>query len=139
MVALPLSTTHKTPPGYKNLGIVTGIEIRSSNFIQNILAGFADFFGTEAGKDWTGMKKLLVETRDTAVDDMKEQALAKGATEIIGIDIDTADITRGEGQGMLVVTATGTAIRPENVAGGSHARARRPRTRKRRAHFSRRR
>ena len=24
--ALPLSTTHKTPAGYKNLGIVTGIE-----------------------------------------------------------------------------------------------------------------
>ena len=69
--ALPLSTTHKTPAGYKNLGIVTGIEIRSSNFIQSILAGFADFFGTEAGKDWTGMKKLLVETRDTAVDDTR--------------------------------------------------------------------
>jgi uncharacterized protein YbjQ (UPF0145 family) len=41
---------------------------------------------------------------------MMEQAHALGANAILGVDVDYQEISMGNGGGMLMVAATGTAV-----------------------------
>jgi uncharacterized protein YbjQ (UPF0145 family) len=42
---------------------------------------------------------------------MAQQAQERGATAVIGVDLDYETIQVGSGGGMLMVTASGTAVR----------------------------
>ncbi|MDT4887292.1 hypothetical protein FQZ97_1237270 [compost metagenome] len=54
-------------------------------------------------------EKVLREAKDTAISEMIERARAHGADAIIGIDLDYE--TLGESNGMMMVTASGTAVK----------------------------
>ena len=51
----------------------------------------------------------LVRARSQALDEMTSRALKMGADAVVGIDIDYEVL--GENGGMLMVTASGTAVR----------------------------
>lgn len=51
----------------------------------------------------------LAEARETAIREMQEIAQSKGADAVVGIDIDYQVL--GASNGMLMVTATGTAVK----------------------------
>lgn len=85
-------------------GIVTGETIIGANVIKDFLAGLTDFFG---GRSST-YEKVLAEAKDTALKEMQERAAQMGANAIIGIDLDYE--TLGSNGGMLMVTASGTAV-----------------------------
>ena len=105
-----LSTTKSIPPGYRSLGIVKGIQVKSMNIFRDAMTGFASLFGT-GKKDWTGVKNLFDETRDEAIYEMINRATNLGATDIVGIRIQISELSRGsEGMGMLVVSCYGTAL-----------------------------
>ena len=55
------------------------------------------------------MKVSSREARDTALQEMQEEARRKGADAVVGIDIDYQVL--GANNGMLMVTATGTAVK----------------------------
>ena len=120
------STTEIPPTGYKTLGIVTGIQAKSMNIFQGILTNVAAVFGTNE-TDWTQVTDLFHDTRREAIKQMKKKAIRLGATDIIGVRIDVSELSRGQGTGMLVVTAYGTAIAKDNVSmqnGGVYKRSR---------------
>lgn len=85
-------------------GIVTGETIIGANAIKDFMAGLTDFFG---GRSST-YEKVLIEAKDTALAEMKQRAQAMGANAIVGIDLDYE--TLGANGGMLMVTASGTAV-----------------------------
>jgi uncharacterized protein YbjQ (UPF0145 family) len=87
------------------LGIVTAEVIIGANFIKDIMGGLRDFFG---GRSAT-YEKVLQEARQNALSELMQRAQGLGANAIIGIDLDFETI--GGGGSMLMVVASGTAVR----------------------------
>lgn len=85
-------------------GIVTGETIIGANVFKDFMAGLTDFFG---GRSST-YEKVLIEAKDIALKEMQERAKQMGANAVVGIDLDYE--TLGAGGGMLMVTASGTAV-----------------------------
>ena len=117
MTNIQLSTTEMPPSDYEILGLVNGIQVKSMNIFMDIVANIANIFGT-GSKDWTKVKDLFDKTREEAVEEMSANAENLGATDVIGVRIDVSELSRGKGQGMLVVAAYGTAIRKKGQTGG---------------------
>lgn len=87
------------------LGIVTGETIIGANLFKDIFAGIRDIVGGRSGS----YEKVLREAKDTALKEMEEQALRLGADAIVGVDLDYETV--GASGGMLMVTASGTAVK----------------------------
>jgi len=87
------------------LGIVTGETIIGANFIKDFFAGIRDIVGGRSGS----YEKVLREAKDIALKEMEEQAHRMGADAVIGIDLDYETV--GPNGGMLMVTASGTAVK----------------------------
>ncbi|MEM1508619.1 MAG: YbjQ family protein [Thermofilaceae archaeon] len=99
-----LSTTH-TLPGYKivrNLGIVTGISIRTRGMLGRFIAGIEAMVGGRSESYIAELKKA----REEAIQDMVAAASRLGANAIIGIDFETSEVL----EGFIMITATGTAV-----------------------------
>ena len=87
------------------LGIVTGETIIGANIFKDFFAGIRDIVGGRSGS----YEKVLREAKDTALSEMQDAALRLGADAVIGIDLDYETV--GANGGMLMVTASGTAVK----------------------------
>ena len=85
-------------------GVVTGETIIGANFLKDIFAAVRDFVGGRSA----AYEKVLREAKDTAMQEMMERAQQMGANAIVGIDIDYETI--GQGNSMLMVATSGTAV-----------------------------
>ena len=90
-------------------GVVTGEAILGANVFKDFFAGIRDIVGGRSG----AYEKELRKAREIALDEMEEQAREMGANAVVGIDLDYENVTIGNGGGMLMVTASGTAVRVE--------------------------
>ena len=89
------------------LGLVTGEAIMGANVIRDFMASITDFVGGRSGT----YESKFAEARETALQEMEKEAQRKGAEAVVGIDIDYQVL--GANNGMLMVTATGTAVKIE--------------------------
>ncbi len=87
------------------LGIVTGEAILGANLFRDLFAGIRDIVGGRSGAYEQEMRRA----REIALQEMQAQAEALGGNAIVGIDLDY-EVVR---EGMLMVTASGTAVRLE--------------------------
>ncbi|MGK2962904.1 MAG: heavy metal-binding domain-containing protein [Gemmatimonadaceae bacterium] len=55
-------------------------------------------------------ERELRTARQIAMDEMSQQAQELGANAVIGVDLDYESIQMGQGGGMLMVSASGTAV-----------------------------
>lgn len=85
-------------------GIVTGETIIGANFLKDFMAGIRDIVGGRSG----AYEKVLREAKDSSMKEMEERAAAMGANAVVGIDIDYETI--GQGNSMLMVAVSGTAV-----------------------------
>ncbi|MBN1447584.1 MAG: heavy metal-binding domain-containing protein [Bacteroidetes bacterium] len=101
-----ITTTHgiegKTIQEYK--GIVTGEAILGANIFKDMFAGIRDIVG---GRSATYERELR-DAKDIALREMEERAVALGANAVVGVDLDYENL--GASGGMLMVTASGTAV-----------------------------
>lgn len=86
-------------------GIVFGEVISGVNFFKDLGAGIRNLIGGRS----SSYEKELLEARRKALSELEERARLMGADAVVGIDIDYEVL--GEGGGMLMVTASGTAVR----------------------------
>jgi uncharacterized protein YbjQ (UPF0145 family) len=86
-------------------GVVFGEVISGVNFIKDFAAGLSNFFG---GRSST-YEDELIQARENALREMESRARQLGADAIVGVDIDYEVL--GADNGMLMVTASGTAVR----------------------------
>ncbi len=103
-----ITTTTNTIEGRdigQYLGLVTGEAIMGANIFRDFMAGITDMIG---GRSKTYESKLE-DARETAIMELQEIAQRKGADAVVGIDIDYQVL--GANNGMLMVTATGTAVK----------------------------
>lgn len=76
-----------------------------ANVFRDFLAGIRDIVGGRSG----AYEKVLREARQIAVQEMEQEAAALGANAVVGVDIDYEIL--GAQNGMLMVSASGTAVR----------------------------
>ena len=86
-------------------GIVTGEAIVGAHLFKDLFAGIRDIVG---GRSAT-YEKTLGEARQIALDELAQTAAEKGADAVVGIDLDYEVL--GANNGMLMVTASGTAVK----------------------------
>lgn len=85
-------------------GIVFGEVISGVNFLRDLAASFNNFFGGRSGS----YEEELIQARQNAIREMEERAISMGANAVVGVDIDYEVL--GADNGMLMVTASGTAV-----------------------------
>ncbi len=85
-------------------GIVSGEAIFGANVFRDFFASIRDVVGGRAGSYET----VLRDGRDTALREMIEEAERLGAHAIVGVQLDYGAI--GPQEGMMMVTANGTAV-----------------------------
>jgi uncharacterized protein YbjQ (UPF0145 family) len=90
-------------PAREYLGIVAGEAILGANIIKDLFATVTDIVGGRSG----AYENELIKARHIAIKEMEEEAARLGATAVVGVDLDY-EVVR---QGMLLVTASGTAIK----------------------------
>ncbi|MEM9332752.1 MAG: heavy metal-binding domain-containing protein [Pseudomonadota bacterium] len=87
-------------------GVVTGEAILGTNIFRDLFAGIRDLVGGRSG----AYEQVLKEARETAIAELKENAMALGANAVVGVDIDYENISTGSSGSMLMVSASGTAV-----------------------------
>ena len=87
------------------LGIVTGETIVGANLFRDFFASVRDVVGGRAG----AYEGVLRRARDSAIEEMVEEARARGADAVVGVDLDYEVI--GKEGSMLMVAASGTAVK----------------------------
>lgn len=88
------------------LGLVSGEAILGANLFKDLFAGIRDIVGGRSG----AYEKELRKAKNIAIEEMTAQAAELGANAILSIDLDYETIMLGEGGGMLMVAASGTAV-----------------------------
>lgn len=87
------------------LGIVTGEAIMGANVFKDLFAGIRDIVG---GRSAT-YEKELSRARQIALEEMQAAAAQLGANAVVGVDLDYEVL--GANSGMLMVSASGTAVK----------------------------
>lgn len=101
-----LLTNIETIPGLaivEHYGLVSGNTIRAKNVIRDILASLKNLIGGEL----KGYSKLLQDSREQAIERMKEQARQLGANAVVNVRFSTSSVTQGAAE----LYAYGTAVK----------------------------
>ena len=86
------------------LGIVTGEAIIGANILKDFMAGIRDIVGGRSA----AYEKALRSAREEALREMANEAMARNADAVVGVDLDYEVL--GTGNGMLMVSVSGTAV-----------------------------
>ena len=86
-------------------GVVFGEVIAGVDFLKDIAASIRNFVGGRSAS----YEDELIKARSAAMGELEERAELMEADAVVGIDIDYEVL--GANNGMLMVTASGTAVR----------------------------
>jgi uncharacterized protein YbjQ (UPF0145 family) len=90
----------------KYLGLVSGDAILGANIFRDLFAGIRDIVGGRSA----AYEKELRQAKRLALVEMMDEATELGGNAVVGVDLDYETIEMGSGGGMLMVSATGTAV-----------------------------
>lgn len=85
-------------------GVVAGEAILGANFFKDLFAGIRDIVGGRSGT----YERELQKAREIALRELQERAAELGANAVVGVDLDYE--VMGQNNGMLMVSASGTAV-----------------------------
>jgi uncharacterized protein YbjQ (UPF0145 family) len=88
------------------LGLVSGDAILGANIFKDFFAGIRDIVGGRSA----AYEQELRKAKGIALQEMEDEAAQMGANAVIGVDLDFETIQVGSGGGMLMVSASGTAV-----------------------------
>jgi uncharacterized protein YbjQ (UPF0145 family) len=91
------------------LGLVSGEAIMGADIFKDLFAGIRNIVGGRAA----AYEQELRRAKDIALEEMVESAKSLGANAIVGVDLDYE--TLGQGGNMLMVSASGTAVKCEEA------------------------
>ena len=86
-------------------GVVTGEAIVGANIFRDFFAGIRDIVGGRS----SAYERELQRAREIALDEMADASRRRGGDAVVGIDLDYEVV--GKGGSMLMVTASGTAVK----------------------------
>ena len=86
----------------QTIGLVRGTTVRAKHIGTDIVAGLRNIVGGET----KGYSSMLAGAREQAIDRMRDEAMAQGATAIVGFRMETSAIMNGASE----IVAYGTAV-----------------------------
>ncbi|BAT52366.1 hypothetical protein NOS3756_13010 [Nostoc sp. NIES-3756] len=89
------------------LGIVTAEVVYGSNFLRDFFASIRDVIGGRTAS----YERLFEEGQRKAIEELQQRAQRLGANAVIGIEIDTGTINVDQSGVLMLITATGTAVK----------------------------
>ncbi|NEO98594.1 MAG: YbjQ family protein [Symploca sp. SIO2E9] len=89
------------------LGVVTAEVVYGTNVLRDFFAGIRDFIGGRTGS----YERIFEQGQLEAIRELEERAQRLGADAVIGIEIDTGTINVDQTGVLLLITATGTAVK----------------------------
>ncbi len=89
------------------LGIVTAEVVYGTNAFSDFFAGVRDFLGGRTGS----YEKVFEQGQFNAIQELEERGRKLGADAIVGIEVDTGTINVDRQGALLLITATGTAVK----------------------------
>jgi uncharacterized protein YbjQ (UPF0145 family) len=92
------------------LGIVTAEVIYGTNVLRDFFAGIRDIIGGRTGS----YERVFEKGQQDAIQELKQRAQKLGADAVIGIEINTDTINVDNQGTLLLITATGTAVKLNN-------------------------
>ena len=101
-----VSTTQQLE-GYRivtYLGVVTGEAILGANIFRDMFAAVRDIVGGRSAS----YERELSKARELALEELEYWAEDLGANAVVGVDLDYESF--GQSNGMMMVSATGTAV-----------------------------
>ncbi|HMO31479.1 MAG TPA: heavy metal-binding domain-containing protein [Lacibacter sp.] len=102
---LTTTPTIEGRPVQQYLGVVSSEAIIGANIFKDLFAGIRDVIGGRSGS----YERVIEKARNSAFSELQEKARSLGANAIVGIDLDFETV--GNNGSMLMVVATGTAVR----------------------------
>ncbi len=100
-------TTTQTVEGKRIVaykGVIAGEAILGANLFKDMFAGIRDLVGGRSGT----YERELQRAREIAFQELEQKAQDVGANAVVGVDIDYEVL--GQANGMLMVSASGTAV-----------------------------
>ncbi|ASI92703.1 MULTISPECIES: heavy metal-binding domain-containing protein [Vibrio] len=100
-------TTTQTVEGKRIVaykGVIAGEAILGANVFKDMFAGLRDIVGGRSGT----YERELQRAREIALKELEQKAADAGANAVVGVDLDYEVL--GTGNGMLMVSASGTAV-----------------------------
>jgi uncharacterized protein YbjQ (UPF0145 family) len=88
------------------LGLVSGEAILGANIFRDMFASIRDIVGGRSA----AYEKELRQAKRIALEEMEQEARELGGNAVVGVDLDYETIEVGSGGGMLMVSASGTAV-----------------------------
>ncbi len=89
------------------LGVVTAEVVYGTNVLRDFFAGIRDTIGGRTGS----YEKVFEKGQQKAIDELIQRASRLNADAVIGIEIDTGTINVDDKGVLLLITATGTAVK----------------------------
>lgn len=89
------------------LGIVTAEVVYGTNALRDMFAGLRDVFGGRTGS----YERVFEKGQQDAIAELERRAQRLGADGVIGIQVDTGTINVDQSGVLLLITATGTAVK----------------------------
>lgn len=99
------TSTIEDRPVQEYMGVINAQSIIGANMFKDIFAGLRDLVG---GRSKT-YERVIEEAKQDAMRELTERAQSLGANAIVGVDLDFETV--GASGSMLMVIATGTAVR----------------------------
>lgn len=106
LLTTPIVDQEKHEP----IGIVMGVSVRAISALRQLFSGLMSIVGGRRGE----LEKKLIEAREEAIQEMRDNAVTMGADEVIGVHVEMSEISQGDRDGYMVVSATGTAVKNKN-------------------------
>ena len=107
-----IAVTVPTIEGYKikeYLGFVSARAVLGVNIFRDLFAGVRDVFGGRSG----ALQDEFRRAESSALEELKEETAQLGGNAVIGVSMDYEMIETTSGGKMIMVTATGTAVKVE--------------------------
>ncbi|MEY2977190.1 MAG: YbjQ family protein [Prochlorotrichaceae cyanobacterium] len=89
------------------LGLVTAEVVYGTNALRDFFAGIRDMIGGRTGS----YEQIFQKGQKEAIEELQQRAKRMGATGIIGVSLNTDSINVDEKGVLLLITATGTAVK----------------------------
>jgi uncharacterized protein YbjQ (UPF0145 family) len=89
------------------LGIVTAEVVYGSNFLRDFFASIRDIIGGRTGS----YERLFEQGQQKAIEELSLRARRLGADAVVGIEVDTGTINVDQSGVLILITATGTAVK----------------------------
>ena len=91
----------------QEIEFITAECVYGMHLFKDMFAGFRDFFGGRS----KAVQDTLRDARRNALTELRREALIVGADAVIAVDLDYQELSGGQKNGMLMLVASGTAVR----------------------------